>query len=75
MPQGILKGRSVCRAMPPNLYAQIINDPDRIAKRKAYLGPMYSPSRSKTAAAATIPPELAACICDYAERLQEAVTA
>jgi hypothetical protein len=72
MNQGIQKGRSVCRAMPPNLYAEILNDPDRIAKRKAYLGPMYSPSKNKTAQAATIPPELSNCVADYAERLYEA---
>jgi hypothetical protein len=71
IPKSILKGRVVCRAMPPNLYEKIKDDLDRIAKRKSYLGTMYSPSKEKTARAATIPPELASSVADYAERIIE----
>jgi hypothetical protein len=76
MPQGIKKGMRLGtgKSQPGNRFALMTAEEKKAARKT---DPMLSAGSTSvarmlaTAAVATIPPELSACVADYAERLLE----
>jgi hypothetical protein len=71
MPQGIQKGIDVGSS---KLVKLMTREEKRSYRAQFVWNQAWSSSKQRkrdTAKAATIPPELASCVCDYAERLLE----
>jgi hypothetical protein len=80
MPQGIVKTKrriQLCRCLPDNQYRSLLKEGKTRAEisviRNAYLNAERRPGdrSQKLKETAEIPPELANCVADYAERLLE----
>ena len=73
IPKDIFKGK-VCYAMPRDIYDSLLHDRRALkdARNKWLKDAGFDYNRKRKAAdQATIPPELANCVADYAERLLE----